>query len=167
MLKKHVHAVVGVIYHKDDRNKVLLAQRQKHQSYAGYWEFPGGKVEENEDINIAIKRELKEELNIELLNYNYLTTIDHEYVDHIVKLEVFIINRYSNLDNDISNNAKQQTDYGPAKINFKNIEASSIGNEGQAIVWCDPKQLLLSSIESIEQQISPLLEASHKILNLL
>lgn len=44
-------------------NKVLITQRA-HGALAGKWEFPGGKVEKNEDLFAAIKREISEELNL-------------------------------------------------------------------------------------------------------
>ncbi|NRA86089.1 MAG: (deoxy)nucleoside triphosphate pyrophosphohydrolase [Rhizobiales bacterium] len=49
----------------DIDGRVLLAERPKGKDYAGFWEFPGGKVEPNETTEQAIIRELKEELNID------------------------------------------------------------------------------------------------------
>ena len=49
----------------DDQNRVLLAQRPAGKAMAGLWEFPGGKVEADELPEIALVRELREELGIE------------------------------------------------------------------------------------------------------
>lgn len=46
--------------------QILLSRRKKDKSYAGMWEFPGGKTEPGESYKIALKRELFEELNIEV-----------------------------------------------------------------------------------------------------
>ncbi len=46
----------------NEQGKVLINKRPEGKDYAGYWEFPGGKVEENETPEEAIIRELKEEI---------------------------------------------------------------------------------------------------------
>lgn len=66
------HAAVGVIQRKD--GLVLLAERPVGKPWAGYWEFPGGKIEEGETAEYAVKRELQEELGITVLSlYPWLT----------------------------------------------------------------------------------------------
>ncbi len=50
----------------NEKGKVLINKRPEGKDYAGYWEFPGGKVEENETPEDAIIRELKEEINIDV-----------------------------------------------------------------------------------------------------
>ena len=58
-----VHVVAGVL--GDAAGRVLVAQRPVGKHYAGYWEFPGGKVEPGESAQDALRRELREELGIE------------------------------------------------------------------------------------------------------
>ncbi len=66
------HAAVGVIQRED--GQVLLAERPLGKPWAGYWEFPGGKVEDNETSEQALKRELQEELGIVVTaSYPWLT----------------------------------------------------------------------------------------------
>ena len=60
----HKFDVVAAIIIKDD--KFFIAQRNKNKHMGLSWEFPGGKVEEGESFEIALKREIKEELNIEI-----------------------------------------------------------------------------------------------------
>ncbi len=59
-----IPVVAGIIWHK---GKILIAQRLKTDStFPGKWEFPGGKIEPGEHPMDALKRELKEELNLEI-----------------------------------------------------------------------------------------------------
>src|SRR5690606_8398878 len=58
------HVVAAVL--EDLRGRVLLTRRTAHRDFAGLWEFPGGKVEPGESPSEALKRELHEELGIEI-----------------------------------------------------------------------------------------------------
>ena len=49
-----------------EESKVLVSRRHLHSSFGGYWEFPGGKVELDEDPRDALRRELREELGIDV-----------------------------------------------------------------------------------------------------
>ena len=57
-----VDVAVGVLI--DAQGRFLLTTRPPGKVYAGYWEFPGGKVEHGESIEQALRRELHEELGI-------------------------------------------------------------------------------------------------------
>ncbi len=57
-----VDVAVGVLI--DGQGRFLLTSRPEGKVYAGYWEFPGGKVEPGESIEQALRRELHEELGI-------------------------------------------------------------------------------------------------------
>jgi 8-oxo-dGTP diphosphatase len=65
-----IRVICGIIY-KD--HKILLTRRKKTKSLGGFWEFPGGKVEEGESDKDALERELKEELNIEVYNIDFFS----------------------------------------------------------------------------------------------
>jgi 8-oxo-dGTP diphosphatase len=58
-----VRVVAAVIV---DGDKVLACRRAAHKSMAGYWEFPGGKVEPGETDQVALAREIREELRVEI-----------------------------------------------------------------------------------------------------
>ena len=84
-----LHVVVGVIINKDDQ--VLIAKRASHQHQGDKWEFPGGKVEKAETPQQALKRELKEELSIEIQQTKPLIEIKHQYSDKAVLLDVYVV----------------------------------------------------------------------------
>mgnify|MGYP001577421510 CR=1 FL=1 len=71
-----IRVVCGIIYKGD---KILLTRRKKGKSLEGFWEFPGGKVEKEETDTIALKRELKEELGLEISELNYFSENKHDY----------------------------------------------------------------------------------------
>ena len=71
-----IHVAAGIIY--DDEKRILIARKRKGLPMEGFWEFPGGKVENGESFNNALKRELKEELNIEINNIQPF--LDYEYI---------------------------------------------------------------------------------------
>ena len=69
-----------------DDGSFLLAQRPQGKVYAGYWEFPGGKVEPGESAAGALARELHEELGIEVRESYAWLTRDYEYEHASVRL---------------------------------------------------------------------------------
>lgn len=79
----------------DSEGRYLLGQRPEGKPYAGYWEVPGGKIEKGETVFEALKRELKEELGIEILDSQELTVLEHDYPHAYVRLYVSIIRNWS------------------------------------------------------------------------
>ena len=72
-----------------DAEKILIAQRLKGE-FKGKWEFPGGKLEENEDAITALKREIKEEMEADIKIDQYLCTIEHDYDSFHLSMDVYI-----------------------------------------------------------------------------
>jgi 8-oxo-dGTP diphosphatase len=81
------HAAVGVIQRQD--GAVLLGERPAGKPWAGYWEFPGGKIEENETPARALMRELHEELGITVTEMAPWLTRVYAYPEKTVKLHFF------------------------------------------------------------------------------
>ena len=75
---------VGVLVQPDGR--YLLAQRPEGKPYAGYWEFPGGKLEAGESVEDALARELHEELGIAVTACHRWHTLEHDYPHAYVRL---------------------------------------------------------------------------------
>lgn len=83
-LKKVVKVVAAVI--ENEENEILCALRSPVMSIPNMWEFPGGKVEANEDIYSALVREIDEELGCKIETTNEIFNENtHEY-------DIFIIN---------------------------------------------------------------------------
>ena len=80
--------VVAAIIIKN--GKYFIAQRNRNKHMGLSWEFPGGKVEKGETFDIALKREIKEELNIEINVKNKLGEENYQDDKINVKLHYFI-----------------------------------------------------------------------------
>lgn len=91
--KNQLHAVVGVVFDAN-AEKVLVSKRRESQSYAGYWELPGGKIEERETALIALTREIFEEIDVKIITAEYLATLYNDFPEFHVKLEVFKVISY-------------------------------------------------------------------------
>ncbi|WP_017444421.1 8-oxo-dGTP diphosphatase MutT [Gayadomonas joobiniege] len=90
---KQVHVAVAVVFNRDQQ--ILIAKRADHQHQGGFWEFPGGKVEADENVTTALKRELLEECGIELADCQPLIKISHDYGDKQVILDTWVCRHFS------------------------------------------------------------------------
>ena len=121
-MKKFVHVAVGVIFDCSPSSlasaNILIAKRADHQHQGGLWEFPGGKVETGERVQVALQRELEEELGLQssIDDMRPLITIPFHYPDKSVLLDVWAV-------------------YNTTA--FK----ESIGKEGQPLVWVEQSEL--------------------------
>ena len=82
-----LHVVAAVITNK--RHEILIARRSQTSHQGGLWEFPGGKLEPGETPAQALRRELQEELGIEIAQFSPLLTVHHQYPDQAVFLDVW------------------------------------------------------------------------------
>ena len=69
--------------------KLLLTQRRPTDHLGGLWEFPGGKREAGETFAECLRRELREELGVEVQVGGLIEGITHAYADRVVRLEFF------------------------------------------------------------------------------
>lgn len=86
-LKKHI-TVVGAVIVRD--GLVYCARRGLSGALPGMWEFPGGKVEQDESFHEALVREIDEELGCEVSVLEPLETTTHEYDFAVITLATFI-----------------------------------------------------------------------------
>jgi A/G-specific adenine glycosylase len=84
----HHTIVVGII--KNKKNQFLITKRKKNQLLGGLWEFPGGKVIENETLECALIREIKEEVNLDITIDSFLCKVHHAYSHFKVTLMAYI-----------------------------------------------------------------------------
>ena len=128
-ISKSIEVVVGVI--RNINQEIFITKRQKNQFMSGYWELPGGKVENDESHSSAINRELFEETGVNVENHHLIQTIHHQYPQKIIKLSVYSIEKYAGIPS---------------------------GIEGQEFCWCSIEQLkdykLLPTMWKIIHRIS-------------
>lgn len=89
---RRVEVVAAVLERPD--GSFLLAQRPAGKVYAGWWEFPGGKVEAGEQLQAALARELHEELGVDVEESYPWITRTHDYEHAQVRLNFFRVTRW-------------------------------------------------------------------------
>jgi 8-oxo-dGTP diphosphatase len=85
--------VVAAVIKKD--NKILATQRGYGEFKDG-WEFPGGKPEVGETKEIALKREIKEELNADIEVNDYITTVEYDYPNFHLTMHTYFCSLLNN-----------------------------------------------------------------------
>ena len=78
--------VAALVFHAD---KLLITKRPAGKRHAGFWEFPGGKLEKNEAPLCALKRELREEIDLEVTECSIFDVVYHRYDEQPVLLMVY------------------------------------------------------------------------------
>jgi 8-oxo-dGTP diphosphatase len=86
---KHIEVVAAIIIHQ---NKILCVQRgeNKLEYISKKYEFPGGKMEVGETKEETIKREILEELNMQINVQNEFLTVTHQYPDFTITMHAFV-----------------------------------------------------------------------------
>ena len=88
-----VRVVAGIL--ENATGQVLLTERLGDSAFAGLWEFPGGKISDGETSESALRRELMEELGIDINKFEFFTRVDHAYADRCVSIEFFVVSGWS------------------------------------------------------------------------
>ncbi len=115
-----------------------LSRRQKHQSFADKWEFPGGKVEAGEQVVEALQREFREELSVNTECWQPLIVVPWVYQDVAVRLHVFVTDTFS---------------------------GEPVGNEGQQIRWFDIEELDKLDFPAANRGIVSAMKLADKYMN--
>lgn len=82
--RSYTEVAVGILM--DQQGRFLLTSRPVGKPMAGYWEFPGGKLEAEESVEQALRRELHEELGIVIGPVEFWKTTEHDYPHALVHL---------------------------------------------------------------------------------
>jgi 8-oxo-dGTP diphosphatase len=110
--KERVHVAAGALF--NEAGEVLIARRHDDAHQGGLWEFPGGKVAPGEAVAQAVRRELREELGVDVRAARPLIRVAHDYPDRSVLLDVWRVDGWT---------------------------GEPHGLEGQAIAWVHPERL--------------------------
>ncbi len=102
----HYDVAAGILC--DSAGRVLIAERLGDGPFHGLWEFPGGKIGPDETASQALRRELAEELGIEVTDCASFMNLRHEYDDRVVTIEFFLVSAWN---------------------------SEPVGREGQALRW--------------------------------
>ncbi len=85
---------VAVAIITDIHQRILITRRSPHSPYGGMWEFPGGKLEADELATTALVREIKEEVGIDVIGYEYLGEVCHVYDKQHISLLIYHVQSY-------------------------------------------------------------------------
>ena len=86
---KYVRVVAAVIYEIKDGECRIFATARGYGEYKGWWEFPGGKIEQGETPRQAIIREIKEELTAEIVVEDFIKTLEYDYPSFHLSMDCF------------------------------------------------------------------------------
>lgn len=100
-----IHVIAGALF--DEQGRVLIAQRPPGKHMAGGWEFPGGKLEPNEQPFVGLQRELREELGVVVHAAEPLIAYEHAYADRRVLLDLWLVSRFTGTPQSLDNQALQ------------------------------------------------------------
>ncbi|MFM2641474.1 8-oxo-dGTP diphosphatase MutT [Vibrio chagasii] len=87
---KRIHIVAGIIFNQD-KSQVFITKRPDDKHKGGFWEFPGGKVEEGETIEQAMARELDEEIGIKVTEQSLFEHLEFDYTDKSLKFDFILV----------------------------------------------------------------------------
>ena len=118
----------------DAEGRILIAERLGGGPFHGLWEFPGGKIAEDETAVQALSRELAEELGIEVTSCATFMNLRHEYDDRIVTIEFFLVNDWA---------------------------SEPVGREGQALRWVPREQLNAEELLPADVPVIEALQRNH------
>lgn len=90
---KHAHVAAGILC--DAEGSVLIADRTRASTMSDLWEFPGGKLQAGEAPEIALCRELDEELGISVEAYEHFLQLEHEYPHLVVLIDFYLVSAWS------------------------------------------------------------------------
>ena len=125
--KLTLRVAAGIL--RNAAGQILITERIEDGPHRGLWEFPGGKISAGETPEVALRRELREELGIDVLAEQHFQYLAHSYADRTVELDFFFVERW---------------------------RGEPAGQEGQQLRWVDVASL---DAEELLPADAPLLDA--------
>ena len=133
MLKRIIRVSAAVIM---ERGRILTAQRVTGE-YAGCWEFPGGKQEEGETPRQALRREISEELGVQISTGQQIGTVEYDYGAFHLSMDCFICTL---------------TEGQPEPKEHQNI-AWVLPEELDTVEWLPADRMILDAVKHVAQGI--------------
>lgn len=133
--KKNVKVAAGIIW---QQGRFLAAKRPEGKARAGYWEFPGGKQETGESMEDALRREIKEELEVSCGIVLPWRVCSHEYSDVSVELHFMHV------------------------LDFQGTLAA---NDGQELRWVLPEEALALNFLPADRDVLAILSMPAELEN--
>ncbi len=106
---RKIHVAAGILF--DANGRILNTDRSRANTMQEFWEFPGGKQASGESADAALRRELAEELGIEITSFEHFCRLEHDTPESRVAIEFFLVSAW---------------------------EGMPSGAEGQDLEWCMP-----------------------------
>jgi len=127
--RKRVHVAAGILF--DAHGRVLIADRSRASTMQEYWEFPGGKRAGGESAAAALRRELVEELGVEIRSFEHFRNLQHDYSDLRVAIDFYFVTSWA---------------------------GTPSGREGQRLQWLKPSELSSGILLPADAPLVPLLQ---------
>ena len=91
-MRKHTEIAVGIIRSQDCQ--IFITQRGEDSHLAGFWEFPGGKIEAGETPYQTLEREIAEEIDIHIHQSQFLKTFEYSYDDRDITIHAYLVEEW-------------------------------------------------------------------------
>jgi len=129
---KPILVTAGIILREQE---ILICQRHRSDPYGLQWEFPGGKVQDSEGLEAALRRELREELGIDAAIGAEVYRLRHRYPDRYVEVVFFRVESYQGK---IVNNVFESIEWVPrqqlAGYNFLEADRELVGRISEGAI---------------------------------
>ena len=128
---RKIHVAAGILI--DANGRILITDRSRANAMQEFWEFPGGKLASGESAEDALRRELAEELGIEITSFEHFCSLEHDYPESRVAIDFYIVREW---------------------------QGSPSGMEGQVLQWLKPSEV---SSDLLLLADAPILDALEKL----
>ena len=126
---RQIHVAAGILIDTDGR--LLVTDRSRAKTMQEFWEFPGAKLAAGESAEDALRRELSEELGIDIASPVHFHSLVHDYPKMRVAIEFFLVRRW---------------------------QGTPFANEGQKLQWLQPSEISRNLLLPADAPVPDLLQ---------